>query len=87
MDYNHIENFLDKFKKLLSQGQAAHEVIAQTITSHVSSEISVSMIKTKGTVIHIQGSPALRNEILMHTRDILSDLTVRIPERRFTQIR
>jgi hypothetical protein len=87
MEYTHIESFLDRFRKILSQGQASSEVVAETITKHTGVEITTSMIKTKGSVIHIQGSPMLRNEVLMHTQAILSDLAISIPERRFTQIR
>ncbi len=87
MDYNHIENFLDRFRKILSQGEGSHEIIAQTIAKHTKTEITISMIKTKGSVIQIQGSPALRNEVFLHTQAILSDLALLIPQRRFTQIR
>jgi len=87
MDYTHIENFLDKFKKLLLQGEASHEVIALTIAKHTQVEITTSMVKTKGSVIHIQGSPMLRNEVLMHTQAILADLALSVPQRHFTQIR
>lgn len=87
MDYNHITSFLDKFKKLLFQKEASQRIIVETIEKHISYPVDVSCVKVKGTTIHIQGSPLLRNEILMHKRGILTDLLQITPESRFTDIR
>ncbi len=87
MDYNHIEKFLDRFKKLFAEEQTSYEIIAQTIAKHTGVKINTPMIKIKGSVIQIQGSPMLRNEVLMHTQAILADLALSIQNRHFTQIR
>jgi hypothetical protein len=87
MDYNQITSFLDKFKKLLSQGEGANRIIIETMTKHISFPIDVSMIKTKGTSIYVTGSPMLRSEILIHKQGILHDLSELLPDRRFTDIR
>lgn len=86
MDYNHITSFLEKFKKILSQKEGAHAIIAQTLTNHVGFPIETHMIKVKGTLIYIQSSPMLRSEILIHKRGILSDLEKSIPSRHFSDI-
>lgn len=87
MDYNHITTFLEKFKKILFQKETSQKVIIEVITKHISFPIDVSMIKVEGTVIHIKGSPLVRNEILIHKQGILSDLKNIAPEGRFSDIR
>ncbi len=87
MDYNHVTLFLEKFKKLLFQKEGYTRVIAETITKHIGTPIDISSISTKGSIIHIQGSPVLRNEVLIHKQGILSDLEMLISGARFTDIR
>jgi hypothetical protein len=87
MDYNHIENFLQKFKKLLSNSEATNTIIAETISKYTAITVDPGVIKTKGSIIYIQGSPMFRNEVLMRTEKILSELKTTLPERRFTNIR
>lgn len=87
MDYNHIEQFLDKFKKLLSKSEAVTGVIADIVSKHTNTTVDPKMIVIKGTVIHMQGSPMLRNEVFLHTQEIIAELAVIIPDRHFTAIR
>ncbi len=87
MDYNPIVNFLDKFKKILFEGEASNEIIANIITKHISVPIKASAIKVRGINIYIQGSPMLRNEILIHKQGILKDLSSLLPAKRFNDIR
>lgn len=87
MEYNHVKSFLEKFKKLLLQKEVSDGIIAETITKHISSPVSVNMVKVKGTTIHIQGSPMLRGEILIHKQGILSDLNKFTPQGHFKDIR
>lgn len=87
MDYTNLSGFLNKFKELLSKSDEANKIIIDTITTHLSYPIEASKIKIKGTVIHIEGSPVLRSEILIHKAGILSDLANMVPSRKFTDIR
>jgi len=87
MDYNHITTFLEKFRKILLQGEESNKVIVEIITKHTKYPIELNMIKTKGTLICVQSSPMLRSEILMHKEAILMELTQTIPERNFSDIR
>ena len=87
MDYNHITRFLDKFKKLLFQGQESNRIIIETITKHISYPIKEDMVKVKGTVIYLVGSPLLKSEVLVHKSGILTDISNMIPGRKFTDIR
>ncbi len=87
MDYNHITNFLEKFKKLLFQKEEVNNIIKEIITKHVPFEIDPSMIKIKGPTIYIQSSPLLKNEIFIHKQGILEDINNLITEARFTDIK
>jgi hypothetical protein len=87
MDYNHIDGFLEKFKKLLGKSEASYKVIADVMTNHIGMQITPSMIKVKGAIIYIQGSPMLRSEILVHKEGILRDVSNMLSERNFSDIR
>jgi len=87
MDYNHIKNFLDKFKKLLSHSEACNRIIVETISRHITVEIEEKKIKTKETIIYLDASPVFKNEIFIHKHGILSDLKELLPDRNFTDIR
>lgn len=87
MDYNSINSFLEKFRKIIFAGEKANGVISEIITKHLSFSIGVEKIKTKGSHIYIQGSPMLHNEIMIHKQGILADLKQTLPERNFTDIR
>lgn len=87
MDYNHIEQFLDKFKKLLSKSEAVTGIIASVIEKKTKASVTPQMIKIQGTTIVVQGSPMLRSEVILHTQEIITELAVIIPDRHFTAIR
>lgn len=87
MDYNRITSFLDKFKSLLFKKQKDYRIIIETVTRHISFPITEEMVKIKGTTIYIQGSPILKNEIMIHKSGIISDLAQIAPGRHFTDIR
>jgi len=87
MEYNHITTFFDKFKKILSQGESSHVVIAEVMSKHLPFVVEGGDIKTKGSYIYLKSSPIARSEILMRKQLILSELLVLLPERRFIDIR
>jgi hypothetical protein len=87
MDYNHITNFLDKFKKLLSHSEAVYKIITEIISKHITIVMEEKSIKIKGSIIFVDGTPSLKNEILIHKQGILSDLKNLLPDRNFTEIR
>lgn len=87
MDYNPISNFLDKFKKILFEKETVYKVISEIITKHLAYTINSSKITLKGSVIYLQGSPMLKSEVLLHKKDILSDIENTLGTKRFTDIR
>jgi hypothetical protein len=87
MDYNHIKNFLEKFKKIIFLGDEINKKIIEIITQKTSFPVELNMIKIKGDIIYIQGPSMLRSEILMRKELILSELSKTITERNFRDIR
>lgn len=87
MDYNHITNFLEKFKKIIFQKEEIKNIIVKTISEEISHQIDGSQIKIKDGYIYIQGSPILRNEIMMHKNQILLKLKELITNINFLDIK
>ena len=74
MDYNHIKNFLEKFKIILSSKEELYETISIVIEKNTQIKIETRFIQTKGTDILIKASPIVRGEILIKKNQILLDL-------------
>lgn len=75
MDYNHIKNFLEKFKVILFQKEEKIKLINLSIKKNTQIEIEDKNIKIIGTTIQIKASPLVMNEILMKKENILKDLS------------
>mgnify|MGYP003405194106 FL=1 len=87
MDYNHITSFLEKFKNLISKEELYSETISNIIEKEISYKIDKNTIKIKRNVIFINGSPVLRNEILINKSKILQALKEGLPGISFSDIR
>jgi len=87
MDYNHITNFLEKFKKLIFQKEEIKETVIKIISDEISHQIEKDSLKIKNGVIYISGSPILRNEIMMHKINILNKLKNLFPNNNFLDIK
>lgn len=87
MDYNHITNFLEKFKKILYQKEFSKEIVVKTISDEIRHTIIKEKLKIKGAYIYIDSSPILRSEILMHKKEILLKLKEILPESNFLDIK
>ena len=87
MDYNPINNFLDKFRNLLLNKQQNYSLVADIITKHIGVTIKHEAIKIKGGVIYITGSPVLKSEIMVHKPGILADLLGLTSNQKFTDIK
>ncbi|NVN96647.1 hypothetical protein HXX01_00095 [Candidatus Nomurabacteria bacterium] len=75
MDYNHIKNFLDKFKNILFEKEEKIKLISLAIKKNTQIEIEDKNIKISGNVIQIKSSPLVKGEILMKKENILKDLS------------
>ena len=87
MDYNHITNFFDKFKKLIFEKEGINKIIADTISKNIYFEINPSIIKNKNGIIYIKTSPMILNEILIKKQAILKELTTFLPNKNFKDIK
>ena len=74
MDYNHIKNFLDKFKNILFQKEEKIKLISLTIKKNTQIDIEEKNIKISGVNIQIKSSPLVKGEILIKKENILKDL-------------
>lgn len=75
MDFNHIDLYLEKFKKILNQTSFQKENILNIISDEIKFELKPENIKIKETNILLVGiSPIIKNEIFLHKEKILSRL-------------
>jgi len=87
MDYNHITSFLDRFKKIIFQKEELKNIIVRVISEEISFKIEDDSLKVKNGCIYIQGSPTLRNEIMIHKKQILTKIKDLLPENNFIDIK
>jgi len=87
MDYNSISGFLEKFKKIIFQKEEVKNIVIKIISEEISKQVDSSQIKIKDGHVHIQGSPILRNEVLIHKERILIKLKKLIPNVNFLDIK
>ena len=87
MDYNSIGGFLEKFRKIIFQKEKLNEIVTKTISEEISHNVDGKNIKTKNGIIYVEGSPILRNEILIHKKHILEKLENLLKDSKFIDIR
>jgi len=87
MDYNHIKNYLEKFKTLLFSKEENLKIISSVIKKNTQIEIEPKLIKTTGNIIQIKSSPLVKNEILMKKEKILADLSSVLENPKYKDIR
>jgi len=87
MEYNSIRGFLDKFKQIIFQKEELKAVVIKTISEEIFHSINNDFIKIKNGYIYVQGSPILRNEILIHKKQILTKLKDILPNNNFLDIK
>lgn len=74
MDYNHIKDFLGKFKNILFEKEENIRNIVLVIKKDTNIEIANHSVKVSGNTIQIKTSPLVRSEILIKKEKILNDL-------------
>ena len=74
MDYNHIKNYLDKFKNLISTKDEIYQIVEGVIENNISFKVERKFIQIKAPFIYIKSSPMVRNEIMMKKEKILEDI-------------
>ena len=87
MDYNHIKDYLGKFKEILFSGEEKSRIITSIIDRIISIKIENKNIQIKQPFIYIKASPLIRNEILIKKELILKEISTLLPESNFKDIR
>jgi len=87
MDYNHITNFLDKFRKLIFQKEELNNLVVGVISKEINFQVENKKVKIKNGVIFVEGSPVLRSEIMIHKKQILDQLEKVLPQNKFQDIK
>jgi hypothetical protein len=80
MDYNHINSFFDKFKKVIYQKEEIKKIIKDIISKNISFEIENNFFNYKNGVIYLKCSPVIKNEIMIHKDKILRELRNELKE-------
>ncbi len=87
MDYNHITNFLDKFKKILFQREEIKNIVTKIISEEINFPVEKDKIKIKNGTIFVEGSPILRSEIMIKKKQILLKIKNFFPQVNFLDIK
>lgn len=87
MDYNHIKNYFEKFKNILSSKEEDYKIISLCIEKNISIKIETKLIQIKPPFIYIKASPLVRNEIMIKKDTILKDIVSLLPQSNFRDIK
>lgn len=87
MDYNHIKEYLNKFKDILFSKEENYNIISRAIENNTSIKIETKFIQIKPPFIYIKASPLVRGEILIHKDKILKDIQAISPQSNFKDIK
>lgn len=74
MEYNHINGFFDKFKKIIYQKQKTKKIIRDTISKNISFDINDDFFDYKNGIVYLKCSSVFKNEIIIRKEKILKDL-------------
>jgi hypothetical protein len=72
MDFNHIKDYLEKFKIILKEKDENIDLIINVIYQHINFKLNKNNITIKNNIIFIKTSPIIRNEIFIKKQDILN---------------
>ena len=87
MDYNHIKNYLEKFKNILFTKDEIYQVVLSVIENNISFKIERKFIQLKTPILYVKSSPMVRNEIMMKKDKILSDINKILPDSNIKDIK
>jgi hypothetical protein len=79
MDYQHITSFFEKFKKIIFQKNQIKEIVIKNISEIISYQIKDNWIDIKKNEVNLKTSPLLKNEILIHKKEILEKINQELP--------
>ena len=87
MDYNTIQSFLDKFKKLLQTHEFSYVEIIESFKNISKIEVVKEDIVFKNSILYIKSSPIKKNQILIYKQKLLEDLNKKLSPKKVIDIR
>lgn len=87
MDYNHIKNYLEKFKEILFSKEEIYQIVSKTIENNIQFKIEIKNIQIKPPTIYIKSSPLVRNEIMIKKDKILKEIALISPQSNLKEIK
>lgn len=85
-DFNHINTFLEKFKKIIFLKEETKKIISQIIFDEINQKIDPESIEIKNGFIKIKGSSFLKNEIFIFKQKILKKIKENFKDKNFLDI-
>ena len=79
MDYNHIKNYLEKFRNIISSKENNINIVSSILENKLSIKIDNKYIQIKPPFIYIKTSPLIKGEIMMNKEELLKDIAILIP--------
>lgn len=80
MDYNHIKDYLDKFRNIISSKEENIKTVSAVLEKIILIKIENKFIQIKPPFIYIKTTPLIKGEILMKKEKILNEIKVFLPE-------
>ena len=68
MDFNHIKDYLEKFKIILKEKDENIDLIINVIYQHINFKLNKNNITIKSNIIFIKTSPIIRHEIFIKNK-------------------
>jgi hypothetical protein len=87
MDYNHIKNYLEKFKQIIFSKEEVYKIISRVIEENISFKVETKNIQIKAPFVYIKASPLIRNEIMIKKNKILSEISILSPQSNIRDIK
>lgn len=77
MDFNHIKNYLEKFKIILKEKDENINSIIDIINSHINFKLNKKDFFIKNNILFIKSSSIIKNEIFLKKEKILNSFKER----------
>lgn len=74
INFNSLNSFLDKFKKIIGENTQNKDFIIESIEKELHKKIDKNNIKISKNILYLNISPIFKNEIYMRKEKILKSL-------------
>lgn len=74
----HTGGFLDKYVNLTPPHGVTRQAVADVINKHLGTDLPVSVIRVHNETVWLDVSPATKNTVAIHKKDLLAQLRERL---------